>query len=129
VLTVAQALRGYVRFYAPLLPFSNGFVVATTEEVVTDIAGAVVRLNARFGTAFVEPAATGEAAEAARRGAVEYMAGRRGAGLPLVGRTTGTEEGRDTDRERMRAAYRSERLARPRARARGLHETFTNLAR
>jgi hypothetical protein len=128
-LTLGQALRGYVRFYAPLLPHRHGFVVATTEEVLAAVAVAVRRLNARFGTSFVEPAATQQAAEAARRGAAEYMAGRAGAGLPLIGRTSGTEEGRDGDRERLRAAYRSTRLARPRARARRLHETFTKLAR
>jgi len=128
-LTIGQTLRGYVRFYAPLLPHRHGFVVATTEEVAADLAAVVRRLNARFGTSFVEPAATDEAVEAARQGAAEYMAARAGAGLPLIGRTSDTEEGREADRERLRAAFRSARLRRPRARARRLHETFTKLAR
>jgi hypothetical protein len=127
-LTLAQTLRGYVRFYAPLLPYVDGFAVATTEEVLADVAVAVRRVNGRFGTSFIEPAATEEAAEAARRRAREYMAGRGGAGLPLIGRTHETAEGREGDRERLRTAYRSARLARARARARRLHETFTKLA-
>jgi hypothetical protein len=127
-LTLGQALRGYVRFYAPLLPYRGGFVVATTQEVLAGVSVAVRRLNARFGTSFVEPAATQEAMEAARRGAAEYMAGRGGTGLPVIGRTSRSEEGRDADRERLRAAYRSARLARTRARAHLLHQTFTKLA-
>jgi hypothetical protein len=48
-------LRGYLRFYEPLLPHRTGFVVATFEEVVDGGFGSVTRrVNTRFGTDFAE---------------------------------------------------------------------------
>jgi hypothetical protein len=53
-LGLAQAVRGYVRFYQPLLPYVDGFVVGSFEQVTTDL-GAVIRLvNRTFGTSFEE---------------------------------------------------------------------------
>jgi hypothetical protein len=51
-LTPAQALRGYIRFYEPLLPHRDGFVVARFEEVTEDPGIAIRRVNERFGTSF-----------------------------------------------------------------------------
>lgn len=54
-------LRGYLRFYEPLMPYRGGFVVATFEEVVGGGFGEVIRrVNARFGTDFAEFEATEE---------------------------------------------------------------------
>ena len=128
-LTVAQALRGWIRFYAPLLPYRGRFVVAGTQEVLSDFGAVIRRVNTRFGTSFCEFAHTDQAAEAAWRGVGEYWEGGHGPGLPLVGRTSETEEERDADRDRLRRTYRSARLAALRARAERLHETFTDLAR
>jgi hypothetical protein len=51
---IRQALRGYRRFYRPLLRYRNAFVVGTFEQVTTDF-GAVIRdVNRRFGTRFQE---------------------------------------------------------------------------
>jgi hypothetical protein len=50
--TVRQVARAYVRFYRPLLRYRGRFVVATFEEVVTDLGEVIGRLNARFGTGF-----------------------------------------------------------------------------
>src|SRR5439155_3857154 len=50
--TVRQATRAYARFYQPLLRYRGRFVVATFEQVVTDLGGVIGRLNARFGTGF-----------------------------------------------------------------------------
>jgi hypothetical protein len=48
-------LRGYLRFYEPLLRYRTGFVVATFEEVVDGHFDSVIRrVNTRFGTPFVE---------------------------------------------------------------------------
>jgi hypothetical protein len=48
------AVRGYLRFYEPLLPHRHGFTVATFEEITTDFGAVIRRLNAEAGTAFVE---------------------------------------------------------------------------
>jgi hypothetical protein len=52
-LSIAGSLRGYVRFYEPLLRVRGAFVVGTFEEVVDDFGAVIQRVNARFGTSFV----------------------------------------------------------------------------
>ena len=51
-LSVRAAVRGYLRFYAPLVPVLGSFVTATFDEVVGSFGTAIERLNARFGTSF-----------------------------------------------------------------------------
>lgn len=51
-LSVGAALRGYLRFYETLVPFRDGFVTATFDEVVRDLGGPIERLNERFGSSF-----------------------------------------------------------------------------
>jgi hypothetical protein len=51
-LGVRPAMRGYLRFYEPLVPLRGAFVTATFDEVVGDFGAAIERLNARFGTTF-----------------------------------------------------------------------------
>lgn len=46
------AMRGYVRFYGPLVPRRGGFATATFDEVVGSFGVAIERLNERFATAF-----------------------------------------------------------------------------
>jgi hypothetical protein len=54
-------LRGFLRFYEPLLSYRDGLVVATFDEVVEGRLGAVIRrVNDRFGTSFAEFEATPE---------------------------------------------------------------------
>jgi hypothetical protein len=48
----SPALRGYLRFYEPLVRFRDGIVVATFEEVVGDFGSVIERVNARFRTRF-----------------------------------------------------------------------------
>jgi hypothetical protein len=48
----AHALKGYAGFYRRCLPFAGGFVVATFEQVTTDLGAVIDRVNARFGTHF-----------------------------------------------------------------------------
>jgi hypothetical protein len=52
LLSVGTALRGYLRFYEPLVPLHAGFVTATFDEVLRDLGGPIERLNQRFGTSF-----------------------------------------------------------------------------
>src|SRR5262245_23281752 len=55
-----ESYAAYRGFYAPLVRWSGGFVLATFGEVVTDFGAVVRRLNQRFGTAFAEFAHTPE---------------------------------------------------------------------
>jgi hypothetical protein len=50
--TLAGSLRGYVRFYEPLLRKRGAFVIGTFDEVVNDFGSVIERLNDRFGTSF-----------------------------------------------------------------------------
>ncbi len=124
-LTVAQALRGWIRFYRPLLAHRGWLVVATSEEVLSDFGGVTRRMNERFGASFAEFDESDEAVEAARRGSGEYFEGRRGPGLPLVGRTGPPSPGAEDARDRLRREYGARRLAGARRRAERLHRTFT----
>ncbi len=82
--TVADLLRGYLRFYAPLLPHRDGFVVGTFEEVVGGRMDDVIRrVNEHFGTAFVGFEATEENVRTCLREIDEHWRGRRGGGEQL----------------------------------------------
>ncbi len=48
----SSAMRGYLRFYGPLVSRRGGFVTATFDEVVGSFGVAIERLNLRFATAF-----------------------------------------------------------------------------
>lgn len=52
--SVPQALRGYLRFYAPLVPYRGRVVVGSFSEVTADFGEVTRRVNERFGTDFVE---------------------------------------------------------------------------
>jgi hypothetical protein len=49
-----QALRGYDRFYAPLLRYRKDFVASSFEDVTTDFGLVIRRVNERFGSTFDE---------------------------------------------------------------------------
>lgn len=53
-LTVEQALKGWVRFYEPLLPWRAHLAVGPFSLVTADFGMVVRRVNERFGTAFKE---------------------------------------------------------------------------
>jgi hypothetical protein len=57
-LSLAQVLRGYRRFYEPLLPLRDRVVVGRFEDVTTDLGSVIREVNGRFGTAFAEFEAT-----------------------------------------------------------------------
>ncbi|MGH9233161.1 MAG: hypothetical protein ACRD0R_07475 [Acidimicrobiales bacterium] len=61
--TIAQALRAYVRFYRPLLPWRHGFVIGHFPDVTTNLGTVIRRVNERFGTDFAEFAHTAENAQ------------------------------------------------------------------
>jgi hypothetical protein len=123
-LSIRQALRGYLRFYEPLLPHAGGFLTARFEEVTTDLGAVIGRLNDRFGTSFVPFEHTEDRAADVFEEIDGYWRGRVGGGPQLerfVGRPSAT---RDAWTARLRAGYQAEGLAALRERARRLFETF-----
>ncbi len=49
---VRPAIRGWLRFYEPLLPHLGKLVVGTFDRVTKDFGGVIERVNVRFGTGF-----------------------------------------------------------------------------
>jgi hypothetical protein len=47
-----DALRAYAEFYSDVYPLRDRVVVATYEEVTTDLGAVIARLNSKFGTHF-----------------------------------------------------------------------------
>jgi hypothetical protein len=50
---VRQAMRGWLRFYAPLRAYLNRLVVATFDQVTRDLGHVIETVNDRFGTDFM----------------------------------------------------------------------------
>jgi hypothetical protein len=125
-LTVVQAMRGYRRFYEPLLPYRDRIVVSRSEDVIDGSEGSVERINQRFGTSFDAPEVTADSRSARDELIERYWRDRVGPGLPLLGRTERRpSEGLGDDvASRARAAYRSA-PASLRRRLSALYQGFT----
>ena len=52
--TMRQALRTWIAFYARVLPLRRGVVVAAFDEVTRDLGSVIRSVNERFGTGFAE---------------------------------------------------------------------------
>ncbi len=50
--SLAFLIRDYIRFYKSILPYSDGFVVATLEQTTTDLGSVIRRLNTKFESNF-----------------------------------------------------------------------------
>ena len=123
-LTIGQALRGYARFYRPLLPYRNEFVVGRFEDVTSDLGRVIRRVNDRFGTNFVsfEPTEANLAAvreEMDRWDANTY----RGGGPVELGRGRPTEE-KELHKAELLERYRATSVSRLRERAERLYSTL-----
>ena len=123
-LTIGQALRGYVRFYRPLLPYRDGFVVGRFGDVTSDLGRVIRRVNDRFGTNFVPFEPTDESQRAVREEMDRWDGNtyRRGGPVELGrGRPTEEKESRKTE---LLDRYRSPSLSRLRERAEHLYRAF-----
>jgi hypothetical protein len=123
-LTIAQALRGYVRFYQPLLPYRDRFVVGTFGDVTFDLGSVIGRINARFGTSFAEFEHTEENVARSQPAMDRYWRVRTGPGLPLLGRASGGDAGSQDDEAVSRSRYRGPRLNTLRRKASGLYRAL-----
>ncbi len=125
-LTLAQGVRGYLRFYEPLLPIRSAFVTAPFDRLLTDFGGVIREVNQRFGTSFGEFEHT---EEQLRKVSEEVDTWDRGAfaGDPggfRLNRAQPSEE-RDRRKEPLRLAYDGPAMARHRTRAESLYRRFT----
>lgn len=123
-LTIGQALRGYARFYRPLLPYRDGFVVGRFEEVTSDLGRVIRRVNDRFGTSFVpfEPTEANLAAVHQEMDRWDANTYRRGGQMEL-GRGRPTEE-KESRKAELLERYRATSVSRLRERAQRLYTTF-----
>ena len=128
-LTIGQALRAYARFYRPLLPYRDGFVVGRFEEVTSDLGRVIRRVNERFGTSFVpfEPTEPNLAAVREEMDRWDANTYRRGGPVEL-GRGRPTEE-KESRKAELLDRYRSPSLSRLRDRAEHLYRAFATDAR
>jgi hypothetical protein len=123
-LTMGHALRVYVHFYAPLLPYRTRFVVGRFEDVVHDFGKVTRDLNQRFGTSFEEFVPTDANLAAVMEELDQWDVNTFGRGDQLeLGRGRPTEA-KDRMKAASRPSYRTPRLARLRARAEQLYETL-----
>jgi hypothetical protein len=123
-LSMRQALRGYIRFHAPLVPHREGFVVGPFTEVTTDFGSVIWRINRKFGTTFGEFEHSEENVRACFE-IIEREWERSGASEETLERIVPRpSEDRDRMKERIRADYQAEDLAPLRAKADRLYRAL-----
>ena len=123
-LSIGQALRGYLRFYGPLLEHRDSFVVGSFPEVTTDFGKVMGKLNERFGTDFLTFEHTEENVRACFEAMDGYWRGRVGEGVLLeriVGRPSKV---REELKEGLRDRYRASDLRPVGERAREMYRAF-----
>jgi len=127
--TCTAAVHGYVDFHEPLLPYRDGFVVGTFDEIVAGDVGLVTRrVNARFGTAFEEFDPTEENVARAMREIDEDWRERRGGGERLERIVPRPSTMRDGLKSEIAERYRREVPRGLRERVERLYETFAAMA-
>jgi len=52
-LSAERALQDYITFYRKIAPYREGFIIAPFDEVTNNFGQVILRVNERFGTAFV----------------------------------------------------------------------------
>jgi hypothetical protein len=127
-LTIGQVLRGYVRFYGPLLAYRNRVVVATFDQVISDYGAVVERVNARFRTSWRPFPHTEENVRGVLRAIDRYTrpeAPDDDAFDRIVARPAAA---RDELKDALRARYASPRLRRVRSQAERLYAMFAKEA-
>jgi len=126
-LTIRQALRGWVRFYATLVPHRNRFATGTFADVTSDFGAVIRRLNERAGTAFEEFDHTEENVRECFRQMDAYWherVGTEGSIEAYVGRPS---EERERWKDSLRPIYRATPAA-LRGRADALYRAFAGRA-
>jgi hypothetical protein len=122
-IAMAQAIRGYIRFYAPLLPLRAGFVTASFAEVSKDFGAVTRRINDRFGTRFGE-FEHNQQMMAKVFGEIEDDYRGRLSGDALERSVARPSAVRAGLKEQLRSAYHDPKVGRGRHRADGIFEAY-----
>lgn len=121
---IRDAIKGYARFYRPLLPLRDSFVIAPFEEVTSDFGKVIGRINERFGMDFVPFGHTDEnAASILAEIEADYLT-RTPPGERFEQIVPRPSEWRRRHKEELRRKYREPALARARAAVDSLYERF-----
>jgi hypothetical protein len=125
-LSVRQALRSYARFYVPLLPHRDRFVLATFDHVVRDFGEVTRWVNDRFGVDFPVFDNTDRSIRLAMDRIETENRSRwdRDGEVELKGAFPSAE--RTRLKERRRSEYRRPTVARLRARAERIYALLTD---
>ncbi len=125
-ISMAQALRGYLRFYAPLLPYRRGFVVGLFGDVTSDFGAVIRRVNERFHTGFREFEHSEENVRICFE-AIDEDYGRRLPPGPALERAVARpSELRDALKRSVQEGYRAVTLAGLRRRAEATYEALAS---
>jgi hypothetical protein len=123
-LSLRQALRGYRRFYAPLVRYGDRVVVGRFEDVIADLGALIREINRRFGTSFREFEPTEANVSRAMEELDRWDLNTFGESERLkLGRARPSDR-REQVKMELRERYRHPRLAKSRAKAERLHESF-----
>jgi hypothetical protein len=125
-ISLAKALRRYVRFHRLLAPHRGAIVVADFPDVVSDYGSVIRRANERFGTRFAEFQHTPETVAECLTLIGDWDRGRFGAGEDFDRRAARPSSARESMKTELRPLYQSDRLAGVREEAEHLHEFFTS---
>jgi hypothetical protein len=126
-LTIRQALRGWIRFYAALVPHRGRLAIGPFPEVTSDYGGVIRRVNERFGTAFKEFEHTEANVSECFRQMDAYWRERVGPTRSLEAYVGRPSEERERWKASMRGEYRSVPAA-LRGRAARLYRAFAGEA-
>lgn len=122
--SLRQALRGYRRFYEPLVRSRHQLVVGRFEDIVADPGKVIEEVNRRFGTKFRPFHPTEESVAGVMEELDRWDRNTFGESEALeLGRARPTDQ-RELVKAELRDRYRHARLARARAKAERLHRWF-----
>ena len=121
-----RATRAYLRFYEPLLPLREGFVVGSFPDVTADFGAVIRRVNQRFGTEFGIFEHTPENVSAVFAQIDKDYRRRLPEGERLEREVARPSRVRDQMKERIRAEWDSSHLTSVRGRAESVYERLTD---
>jgi hypothetical protein len=117
-------LRAWIRFHRRLVPVRDRLVVATFEDVTSDLGAVIRRVNDRFGTRFGEFVHTPENVQHVFE-RIEERNRRRFGGAGEVRWVAKPMTEREQVKNELLARYETERLARSREHATALYRLLT----
>ncbi len=125
---IRQAMRGWLRFYAPLQRHLERLVVGLFDEVTKDFGVVIERVNERFGTEFVPFEHTEQNVRKVWETIDRDYRARVGEGAEFDRIVARPSAGREELRRKVTELYSAPKLQRDRARLRNLWERFSSAA-